>query len=84
MSSLGGPTDLHARTASELGERNQERRSGLQTAFASRLIEPGSQSAGGAAIRGQVISRPSIMTWMRRSFAAAFVGLSVKLALTER
>ena len=37
-----------------------------------------------AAIRGQVISRPSIMTWMRRSFAAAFVGLSVKLALTER
>ncbi len=37
-----------------------------------------------AAIRGQLISRPSIMTWMRRSFAAAFVGLSVKLALTER
>lgn len=26
-----------------------------------------------AAIRGQIVSRPSIMVWMRRSFAAAFV-----------
>ncbi|RYE61144.1 MAG: LysE family translocator [Hyphomicrobiales bacterium] len=37
-----------------------------------------------AAIRGQVISRPSIMVWMRRSFAAAFVALGAKLALTTR
>jgi threonine/homoserine/homoserine lactone efflux protein len=37
-----------------------------------------------AAIRSHVISRPSIMTWMRRIFAAAFVGLGVKLALAER
>jgi threonine/homoserine/homoserine lactone efflux protein len=37
-----------------------------------------------AAIRNHVISRPAIMTWMRRSFAAAFVLLGAKLALTER
>ena len=37
-----------------------------------------------AAIRTHVISRPAIMTWMRRTFAAAFVGLGVKLALAER
>jgi threonine/homoserine/homoserine lactone efflux protein len=37
-----------------------------------------------AAIRGQVMSRPAIMTWMRRSFAAAFVALGAKLALTQR
>ena len=37
-----------------------------------------------AAIRSHVITRPRILTWMRRSFAAAFVGLGLKLALTER
>ena len=37
-----------------------------------------------AAIRGQVIARPAIMVWMRRTFAGAFVLLGVKLALTER
>ena len=37
-----------------------------------------------AAIRVQVISRPAIMVWMRRSFAAVFVALGAKLALTER
>lgn len=37
-----------------------------------------------AAIRNQVVSRPSIMTWMRRSFAAAFVALGAKLALTQQ
>ena len=37
-----------------------------------------------AAIRRHVISRPAIMTWMRRTFAAAFVGLGIKLALAER
>jgi threonine/homoserine/homoserine lactone efflux protein len=37
-----------------------------------------------AAMRKQVISRPRVLTWMRRSFAAAFVGLGAKLALTER
>jgi threonine/homoserine/homoserine lactone efflux protein len=37
-----------------------------------------------SAIRSQVISRPRVLTWMRRSFAAAFVALGAKLALTER
>ena len=37
-----------------------------------------------AAIRGQVIAKPAIMLWMRRTFAGAFVLLGAKLALTER
>lgn len=37
-----------------------------------------------ASVRKHVISRPRVLTWMRRSFAAAFVGLGAKLALTER
>ncbi|HEV7252192.1 MAG TPA: LysE family translocator [Mesorhizobium sp.] len=37
-----------------------------------------------AAMREHVVSRPSVMRWMRRAFAAAFVGLSTRLALTER
>ena len=37
-----------------------------------------------AVIRDHVISRPRVLTWMRRTFAAAFVGLGVKLALQER
>ena len=37
-----------------------------------------------ASIRDHVISRPQVLTWMRRTFAAAFVGLGVKLALSER
>jgi threonine/homoserine/homoserine lactone efflux protein len=37
-----------------------------------------------AAIRRHVISRPHVVAWMRRCFAAAFVALGVKLALAER
>jgi threonine/homoserine/homoserine lactone efflux protein len=37
-----------------------------------------------AAMRKQVISRPRVLAWMRRSFAAAFVALGAKLALTQR
>jgi len=37
-----------------------------------------------ASIRRHVITRPRIMTWMRRSFAAAFGALGVKLALADR
>jgi threonine/homoserine/homoserine lactone efflux protein len=37
-----------------------------------------------AAIREHVISRPAVLTWMRRTFAAAFVALGVKLAVAER
>lgn len=37
-----------------------------------------------AAVREHVISRPRILTWMRRTFAGGFVALGAKLALTER
>ena len=37
-----------------------------------------------SAIRAHVISRPEVMAWLRRAFAAAFVALGVKLALAER
>lgn len=37
-----------------------------------------------AAVRSHVISRPRVLTWMRRAFAGAFAGLGVKLALAER
>lgn len=37
-----------------------------------------------AAIRTHVISRPRVLSWMRRSFAAAFVALGAKLALADR
>jgi threonine/homoserine/homoserine lactone efflux protein len=37
-----------------------------------------------AAIRNQVISRPRVVTWMRRVFAGTFVALGARLALTDR
>jgi threonine/homoserine/homoserine lactone efflux protein len=37
-----------------------------------------------AAIRDHVISRPRILTWMRRTFAGAFAALGLKLALADR
>lgn len=37
-----------------------------------------------ASIRNHVISRPRILTWMRRAFAGAFVALGIKLALADR
>jgi threonine/homoserine/homoserine lactone efflux protein len=37
-----------------------------------------------ASIRDHVISRPRVLTWMRRSFAAAFVALGTKLAFADR
>jgi threonine/homoserine/homoserine lactone efflux protein len=37
-----------------------------------------------ASVRNHVISRPRVLTWMRRTFAAAFVALGAKLALAER
>ena len=35
-------------------------------------------------MRRQVIARPRVMAWLRRSFAAAFAVLGVRLALAER
>jgi threonine/homoserine/homoserine lactone efflux protein len=37
-----------------------------------------------ASVRTHVISRPRVLTWMRRTFAAAFVALGVKLAMADR
>jgi threonine/homoserine/homoserine lactone efflux protein len=37
-----------------------------------------------AAVRDHVISRPRVLTWMRRAFAGAFVALGAKLALADR
>lgn len=37
-----------------------------------------------AALRRHVISRPRMLTWMRRTFAGAFVLLSARLAFTEQ
>jgi threonine/homoserine/homoserine lactone efflux protein len=37
-----------------------------------------------AAIRAHVISRPRVLTWMRRAFAGAFVALGAKLAFADR
>lgn len=37
-----------------------------------------------AVARDQVISRPAVMVWMRRSFAATFGLLGIRLAIAER
>jgi threonine/homoserine/homoserine lactone efflux protein len=37
-----------------------------------------------AAVREHVISRPRVLTWMRRAFAGAFAALGAKLALADR
>ena len=36
-----------------------------------------------ASIRDHVISRPRVLTWMRRTFAAAFVALGARLAFAD-
>ena len=37
-----------------------------------------------AAVRTHIVTRPRVLTWMRRTFAAAFVALGARLAFTER
>jgi threonine/homoserine/homoserine lactone efflux protein len=37
-----------------------------------------------ASIRSHVISRPRVLTWLRRTFAAAFIALGARLALADR
>ena len=37
-----------------------------------------------ARFRDQVLQRPSVLVWLRRGFAAAFVALGGKLALMQR
>ena len=37
-----------------------------------------------ASVRDHVISRPRVLTWLRRTFAGAFVALGARLATAER
>jgi threonine/homoserine/homoserine lactone efflux protein len=37
-----------------------------------------------ASVRDRVVSRPKVMSWLRRAFAGGFAALGVKLALVER
>jgi threonine/homoserine/homoserine lactone efflux protein len=37
-----------------------------------------------AAIRNHVITRPRVLTWMRRAFAGAFLALGARLAVADR
>jgi threonine/homoserine/homoserine lactone efflux protein len=37
-----------------------------------------------AAMRTQVIGRPAVMRWIRRTFAGAFVALGARLASSDR
>ena len=37
-----------------------------------------------ASVRQHVISRPQVLTWMRRVFGGAFLALGAKLAATQR
>ncbi len=37
-----------------------------------------------ASIRDHVISRPRVLTWMRRTFAGTFAALGAKLAFADR
>ena len=37
-----------------------------------------------AAVRDHIISRPRVLTWMRRAFAGAFVALGARLAFSAR
>jgi threonine/homoserine/homoserine lactone efflux protein len=39
---------------------------------------------GAATVRRQVLLRPRVLAWMRRSFAAAFAALGVRVALADR
>ncbi len=37
-----------------------------------------------AVMRGRVVTRPRVMTWLSRGFAAAFAALAAKLAFAEK
>ena len=37
-----------------------------------------------ASVRERVVSRPEVLAWIRRTFAAAFAALGAKLAVADR
>ncbi len=70
------PADAHAPTASFLG---------LAAAFmALTFLVFAGYGAAAALARDYVVSRPAVMLWLRRSFAAAFGLLGLRLALADR
>ena len=44
----------------------------------------GGQASVVAAVRDHVISRPRVLTWVRRLFGGAFVALGARLAFAQR
>jgi threonine/homoserine/homoserine lactone efflux protein len=68
------------------GERNPHVRLVVLSAvfMAVTFVVFAAYGAFAAAVRDHVVSRPQIMTWLRRSFAASFVGLGARLATTTR
>jgi threonine/homoserine/homoserine lactone efflux protein len=58
---------------------------GLSGVFmAATLVVFAAYGVFAAAVRTHVVSSRRVMTWMRRTFAVAFVALGARLALTER
>jgi threonine/homoserine/homoserine lactone efflux protein len=37
-----------------------------------------------AGVRDRIVTRPKVMTWLRRAFAGGFAVLGAKLAFSER
>jgi threonine/homoserine/homoserine lactone efflux protein len=37
-----------------------------------------------AKVRDRIVTRPKVMAWLRRGFAAGFAGLGARLAFAER
>src|SRR5205085_515261 len=37
-----------------------------------------------ASVRDRIVTRPAVMTWLRRAFAGGFAALGAKLAFSER
>jgi len=48
------------------------------------LLHTSAVAFGVAAVREHVITRPRVLTWMRRVFAGSFVALGAKLAVARQ
>jgi threonine/homoserine/homoserine lactone efflux protein len=70
----------------ETGEPGAARRMvGLSLAFVLvTLVVFVGYGVFAAAVRDHVLSRPGALTWVRRTFAGAFVALGARLALIDR
>jgi threonine/homoserine/homoserine lactone efflux protein len=60
------------------------RMAGLSAVFmALTFVIFAGYAAFAARVRDRVIARPRVLTWLRRTFAAAFIALAAKLAFTS-